>query len=140
MKMRYAHNPNVLLDKWTGQRIGTTCQRVFSHVQIEIRFEDGLLAGTNSSRAGGEEGIDIRNITYLDLSPQDNICITGIRETKNSSKLLRCEIANVANFELGGLARDQGGVLMSRSENRCGKRTDAPGCPSLALQPRSCPR
>lgn len=98
------------------------------------------LAGTNSLGVGGEEGIDIRNISYLDFSPQDNICVTGICETENSSKLLCCEIANVANFELGGLARDQRGVLMSRSENRCGKRTDAPGCPSLALQPRSCPR
>lgn len=53
--------------------------------------------------------MESRNITYLDFSPQDNICVTGICETKNSSKLLHGEIANVTNFELGGLARDPEG-------------------------------
>ena len=68
------------------------------------------LAGTN----GGEEGVEKRNISYLDFGPQDNICVTGICETKNSSKLFHGEIANVANFELGGLARDpegKGGLI-----------------------------
>jgi len=62
----------------------------------------------NSLGEGGE-GLEMRNVTYLDFSPQDNICVTGICKTKNSSKLLRGEIANVANFELGRLARDQEG-------------------------------
>jgi len=67
------------------------------------------LVGTN----GEEEGAEIRNMTDLDFSPQDNICVTGICETKNPSKLFHGKIANVANFELGGLARDpegKGGV------------------------------
>ena len=48
-------------------------------------------------------------MTYLDLSPQDNMCVTRIRETKDSTKLLRGEIADVANFELGRLAHDRRG-------------------------------
>ena len=62
-----------------------------------------------SSGEEGEEVIESRNITYLDFSPQDNICVTGICKTKNSSKLLHGEIANVTNFEFGGLARDPEG-------------------------------
>ena len=49
-----------------------------------------------------------RDITYLDFSLQDKMCIACIGETKNSAKLFRSEIANVSNFELGGLARDPG--------------------------------
>jgi hypothetical protein len=69
----------------------------------------GWALAETSSGEGGEEVMESRNITYLDFSPQDNICVTGICETKNSSKLLHGEITNVTNFELGGLARDPEG-------------------------------
>ena len=49
-----------------------------------------------------------KDITYLDFSLQDKMCITCVGETKNSAKLFHSEIANVSNFELGGLAHDRG--------------------------------
>ena len=55
--------------------------------------------GRGGLRAGTEH-------TNLDFSPQDDVCITRISETKNSAKLLRSEITDVANFEFGGLAHD----------------------------------
>ena len=68
-----------------------------------------------SSGEGGEEVMESRNVSYLDFSPQNNVCVTGICETKDASKLFHSEIANVTNFELGGLARDpEEGRLMSR--------------------------
>src|SRR5579863_238279 len=97
-------------------------------------------ARKNNRGGGKEDRTKVRDITYLDLGPQDNMCITRIRETKYSTKLLHGEIADVANFELGGLARDPRGGAMSGQEQRYGGRTNAPGCPSLILRPRSCPR
>ncbi len=90
-------------------------------------------------------GIDSRHEaldgTYLDFSPQDDVCITRISKAKNSAKLLGSEIADVANFEFGGLAHDR----MTSDEHVELSRVmrgwrNAPGCPSLILQPRSCLR
>ena len=79
--------------------------------------------------------------TYLDFSPQDDVCITRVSETKNSAKLIRSEITDVANFEFGGLAHDpyDGDQQVELSSVMRG-RTDGPVCPSLVLQPRSCLR
>jgi hypothetical protein len=52
--------------------------------------------------------MEASDITYLDFSLQNKMCITCIGETKNSAKLFRSEITDVSNFELGGLARDPG--------------------------------
>lgn len=101
--------------------------------------------GRNESGVRGEGRIDSRHealdSTYLDFSPQDDVCITRISETKNSAKLLRSEITDVANFEFGGLAHDpyDGDQQVELSSVMRGW-TNAPGCPSLVLQPRSCPR
>ena len=66
--------------------------------------------GRNESGVMGEGRIESRHEalerTYLDFSPQDDVCITRISETKNSTKLFRSEITDVANFEFGGLAHD----------------------------------
>jgi hypothetical protein len=71
--------------------------------------------GRNEPGVRGEGRIDSRHEaldnTYLDFSPQDDICITRISETKNSAKLLRSEITDVANFEFGGLAHDRMTVI-----------------------------
>ena len=60
---------------------------------------------------GGERRIDGRHealdSTYLDFSPQDDVSITRISETKNSAKLIRSEITDIANFEFGGLAHER---------------------------------
>jgi hypothetical protein len=75
--------------------------------------ENGMGHERLGDRMGKEDRTRARVITYLDLSPQDKMCITIIRETKDSAKLLHGEIADVANFELGGLARDPRRKLMS---------------------------
>lgn len=72
------------------------------------------------------------------------MCVTRIRETKDSTKLLHGEIADIANFELGGLAHDprrEGTDEQARERAATrGDGQDAPGCPSLVLRPRSFPR
>lgn len=79
---------------------GSTSQRHLGWVETE----------TNCVGGGGAEGGDsrheARDNTYLDFSFQDKVCITRICETKNSAKLLRSEVTDVANFEFGGLAHD----------------------------------
>ena len=67
------------------------------------------MARTNNWAWGKGDRTKKRDITYLDLRPQDNMCVTRIRETKDPAKLLRGEIANVTNFELGRLAHDPRG-------------------------------
>ena len=102
-------------------------------------------AGKNEPGVRGEGRVDSRHgaldNTYLDFSPQDDVCITRISETKNSAKLLRSEITDVADFEFGGLAHDpyDGDKQVELSTVMRGW-TNRPVCPSLVLQPRSCLR
>ena len=51
-------------------------------------------------------GHDAWDSTHLDFSLQDNVCITRVGETKDSAKLFRGEITDIANFEFGGLSHD----------------------------------
>lgn len=107
------------------------------------RIKDGCGQGQAGCERGGriERRQEALDSTYLDFSPQDDICITRISETKNSAKLVRSEIADVANFKLWGLAHDRydGDEQVELSSVMRG-RTNGPGCPSLVLQPRSCLR
>ena len=66
------------------------------------RYELGV--GERGGEDGRHEALDS---TYLDFSPQDDVSITRISETKNSAKLIRSKITDIANFEFGGLAHER---------------------------------